>query len=74
MAHDSPSVEPAGTLRRLAGGGTARYRITTRATDVGRVRRVTNTAIVQGANVARKTAGARVTVRPAARQRPPFTG
>ncbi len=62
------------TLRRLAGGGTARYRITTRAMDVGRVRRVTNTAIVQGANVARKTAGARVTVRPTARQRPPFTG
>lgn len=62
------------TLRRLAGGSTARYRISTRATSVARVRRVTNTAIVRGTNLARRTAGARVTVRPAATPRPPFTG
>ncbi len=62
------------TVRRLAGGRTARYHVITRATSVGRVRRVTNTAIVRGTNLARRAAGARVTVRPAARSRPPFTG
>jgi uncharacterized repeat protein (TIGR01451 family) len=62
------------TLRRLEGGGMARYRIITRAVSVARVRPVTNTAIVRGANLARRTAAARVTLRPAARQKPPFTG
>jgi uncharacterized repeat protein (TIGR01451 family) len=62
------------TLRRLEGGSTARYRISTRAVSVARVRPVTNTAIVQGANLARRTAAARVTLRPAGRQKPPFTG
>ena len=62
------------TVRRLAGGRTARYHIITKATSVTRVRRVTNTAIVRGTNLARRAAGARVTVRPAATPRPPFTG
>jgi uncharacterized repeat protein (TIGR01451 family) len=62
------------TVRRLAGGRTARYHIVTRTSSVTRVRRVTNTAIVRGTNLARRAAGARVTVRPAATPRPPFTG
>jgi uncharacterized repeat protein (TIGR01451 family) len=62
------------TVRRLAGGRTARYHIVTRTTSVTRVRRVTNTAIVRGTNLAKRAAGARVTVRPAATPRPPFTG
>jgi uncharacterized repeat protein (TIGR01451 family) len=64
---------PGGLAFERLGGATTRYRITTGALSVARVRRVTNTGIVQGANVARRTATARVTLRPAA-QRPPFTG
>ncbi len=61
------------SLRRLAPGATIRYRITTRALNGARARRVTNTATVQGGNVLARSASASVTLRPA-RQTPPFTG
>jgi uncharacterized repeat protein (TIGR01451 family) len=62
------------SLTRLAPGAKARHRVMTRAANGAHARRVTNTAVVQGANVARRTAAVRIALRPAARQRPPFTG
>jgi uncharacterized repeat protein (TIGR01451 family) len=62
------------SIARLPAGRTATYRLTTRVLQVGEARRVANTATVRGANVARRAAAAAVTLRPAARPTPRFTG
>jgi uncharacterized repeat protein (TIGR01451 family) len=62
------------TIARFPRNGTVRYRIMTRAVGVSRTRRITNTAVVRGANAARRTASAAVTLRATTRPRPPFTG